>query len=78
MQLCQSSCWLRVVLSRIRAVAVAGRHLAHETCGRWAVSGAVSCLSDRGLCIYIETVSPKGTFFDTVQVPSDGGDMELI
>ena len=53
MQLCQSSCWLRVALSRIRAVAVAGRHLAHETCGRWAVSGAVSSLSDRGLCLNI-------------------------
>ena len=49
MQLCQSSCWLRVALSQICAVAVADRHLAHETCGRWAVSGAVSSLSDRGL-----------------------------
>ena len=27
---------------------------------------------------YIETVSPEGTFCDTVQVPSRGGDMELI
>ena len=26
----------------------------------------------------IETVSPEGTFCDTVQVPSNGGDMELI
>ena len=26
----------------------------------------------------IETVSPEGTFCDTVQVPSRGGDMELI
>ena len=26
----------------------------------------------------IETVSPQGTFCDTVQVPSNGGDMELI
>ena len=26
----------------------------------------------------IETVSPEGTFCDTVQVPSHGGDMELI
>ena len=28
--------------------------------------------------ICIETVSPEGTFCDTVQVPSRGGDMELI
>ena len=28
--------------------------------------------------IQIETVSPEGTFCDTVQVPSCGGDMELI
>ena len=27
---------------------------------------------------HIETVSPEGTFCDTVQVPSRGGDMELI
>ena len=26
----------------------------------------------------IETVSPEGTFCDTVQVPSHGGDTELI
>ena len=26
----------------------------------------------------IETVSPEGTFCDTVQVPSGAGDMELI
>ena len=26
----------------------------------------------------IETVSPEGTFCDTVQAPSNGGDMELI
>ena len=26
----------------------------------------------------IETVSPEGIFCDTVQVPSNGGDMELI
>ena len=26
---------------------------------------------------YIETVSPEGTFCDTVQVPSSAGDMEL-
>ena len=26
----------------------------------------------------IETVSPEGTFCDTVHVPSRGGDMELI
>ena len=26
----------------------------------------------------IETVSQEGTFCDTVQVPSNGGDMELI
>ena len=26
----------------------------------------------------IETVSPEGTFCDTVQVPSNGGGMELI
>ena len=26
----------------------------------------------------IEIVSPEGTFCDTVQVPSNGGDMELI
>ena len=58
MQLCQSSCWLRVALSRIRAVSVAGRHLAHETCGRWAVSGAVSSLSDRGLWWHIFPVHP--------------------
>ena len=29
-------------------------------------------------CRSIETVSPEGTFCDTVQVPSNGGDMELI
>ena len=28
--------------------------------------------------LWIETVSPEGTFCDTVQVPSNGGDMELI
>ena len=28
--------------------------------------------------ISIETVSPEGTFCDTVQVPSGDGDMELI
>ena len=28
--------------------------------------------------LVIETVSPEGTFCDTVQVPSGGGDMELI
>ena len=26
----------------------------------------------------IETVSPEGTFCDTVQVPFDAGDMQLI
>ena len=26
----------------------------------------------------IETVSPEGTFCDTVQIPSSVGDMELI
>ena len=26
----------------------------------------------------IETVSPEGTFCDTVQIPSSFGDMELI
>ena len=26
----------------------------------------------------IETVSPEGTFCDTVQVPSGAGDMQLI
>ena len=30
------------------------------------------------LTVSIETVSPEGTFCDTVQVPSNGGDMELI
>ena len=30
------------------------------------------------ICPSIETVSPEGTFCDTVQVPSNGGDMELI
>ena len=30
------------------------------------------------LCHVKETVSPEGTFCDTVQVPSNGGDMELI
>ena len=28
--------------------------------------------------VIIETVSPEGTFCDTVQVPSRGGEMELI
>ena len=28
--------------------------------------------------IAIETVSPEGTFCDTVQVPSGAGDMQLI
>ena len=28
--------------------------------------------------IPIETVSPEGTFCDTVQVPSGAGDMQLI
>ena len=28
-------------------------------------------------CQAIETVSPEGTFCDTVQVPSSAGDMEL-
>ena len=28
--------------------------------------------------LLIETVSPEGTFCDTVQVPSRGGDMESI
>ena len=28
--------------------------------------------------VYIETVSPEGTFCDTVQIPSSVGDMELI
>ena len=27
---------------------------------------------------HIETVSQEGTFCDTVQVPSDAGDMQLI
>ena len=27
---------------------------------------------------HIETVSPEGTFCDTVQVPSGAGDMQLI
>ena len=27
---------------------------------------------------WIETVSPEGTFCDTVQIPSSVGDMELI
>ena len=27
---------------------------------------------------YIETVSPEGTFCDTVQVPFGAGDMQLI
>ena len=31
-----------------------------------------------GELVPIETVSPEGTFCDTVQVPSNGGDMELI
>ena len=30
------------------------------------------------LCSFIETVSPEGTFCDTVQVPSGDGDMQLI
>ena len=29
-------------------------------------------------CFAIETVSPEGTFCDTVQIPSRVGDMELI
>ena len=29
-------------------------------------------------CMIIETVSPEGTFCDTVQVPSGAGDMQLI
>ena len=28
--------------------------------------------------LVIETVSPEGTFCDTVQVPSGAGDMQLI
>ena len=28
--------------------------------------------------VLIETVSPEGTFCDTVQIPSSVGDMELI
>ena len=28
--------------------------------------------------LYVETVSPEGTFCDTVQVPSGAGDMQLI
>ena len=31
-----------------------------------------------GLDVLIETVSPEGTYCDTVQVPSDAADMELI
>ena len=31
-----------------------------------------------GLDVLIETVSLEGTFCDTVQVPSDAEDMELI
>ena len=31
-----------------------------------------------GQMSYTETVSPEGTFFDTVQIPSSVGDMELI
>ena len=31
-----------------------------------------------GRKIAIETVSPEGTFCDTVQIPSSVGDMELI
>ena len=34
--------------------------------------------SNTHLTSCIETVSPEGTFCDTVQVPSNGGDMELI
>ena len=30
------------------------------------------------LSLCIETVSPEGTFCDTVQIPSGDGDMELI
>ena len=30
------------------------------------------------LVAIIETVSPEGTFCDTVQIPSSVGDMELI
>ena len=32
---------------------------------------------DNHACIWIETVSPEGTFCDTMQVPSIAGDMEL-
>ena len=31
----------------------------------------------QAISIYIETVSPEGTFCDTVQVPSSAGDIEL-
>ena len=39
------------------------------------VLGAISAISHVG---FIETVSPEGTFCDTVQIPSSVGDMELI
>ena len=40
----------------------------------WSYSAETPNLGSKS----IETVSPEGTFCDTVQVPSRGGDMVLI
>ena len=36
------------------------------------------CKYDRLKVLVIKTVSPEGTFCDTVQVPFSAGDMQLI
>ena len=39
---------------------------------------AMDAIAPQITSLTIETVSPEGTFCDTVQVPSRVGDMELI
>ena len=45
---------------------------------KWQHPSANLVFASKPLPEAIETVSPEGTFCDTVQVSSRGGDMELI
>ena len=54
-------------------VQIAARWLFWQNSARWSTEVVRWPTS-----LIIETVSPEGTFCDTVQVPSNGGDKELI
>ena len=43
----------------------------------WVLHNVTTPVTRRNYGV-IETVSPEGTFCDTIQVPSGAGDMELL